>query len=415
MIKKSTILVLAILMTFFSVSCSCSDERAETQNNIVASSTTQATQTLTTVTTSISTTTVTTQPITTKGQKPKPKPTTAKQEESVIDRTLKSMTLEQKVGQMFIVCSRDESMRESVDKYQFGGLVLFSKDFEGKTKETAKAMIDSYQKSSKTPMIVSVDEEGGEVNRVSLHKAFRETPFMSPQELYKKGGFGLVESDAKEKAQLLLSLGINVNLAPVSDVAHNGSYIFDRTFGDNVKLTNEFVSRVVTVNNQQKLGSVLKHFPGYGDNENTHTGIAYDNRPYSQFEQTDFLPFISGIKSGAGAVLVSHNIVKSMDANFPASLSPNAHKILREKLGFDRVIMTDDLYMDAIKDYTGGDASKAAIQAIKAGNDLLCCSDFNVQIPAAITAVKSGEISIKRVEESVRRILEWKQTLGIIK
>ncbi len=345
---------------------------------------------------------------------PETEKSVAQQELSDTQKIMQNMTLEQKVGQMFITRCPDSDAAAAVEQYQPGGYVLFARDFKDQTPDSVRTNIRSYQDAAVVDMLIAVDEEGGDVNRVSLYTQFRQTPFWSPQKLYNNGGWDLVVSDTREKATLLKSLGINLNLAPVCDVANKGSYIYSRTFGADAKLTAEYVSRVVFTMNEYGIGSALKHFPGYGDNVNTHTGIAYDDRDYNTFQTRDFLPFQAGIQSGAGAVLVSHNIVKCMDAEYPASLSPKVHEILRDELQFTGVIMTDDLYMDAIKEYTGGDASKAAVQAIKAGNDLLCCSDFKTQIPAAIQAVKSGEISIERVEESVLRILNWKLQLGII-
>lgn len=108
--------------------------------------------------------------------------------------------------------------------------------------------------------------------------------------------------------------------------------------------------------NSSKIGSALKHFPGDGNNVDTHTGIAFDERSYDSFVNSDFLPFQPGIETGAGSILVSHNIVKSMDENLPASLSPAVHKILRDELKLTGVIMTDDLKMEAIKEYIGDEA-----------------------------------------------------------
>jgi beta-N-acetylhexosaminidase len=158
---------------------------------------------------------------------------------------------------------------------------------------------------------------------------------------------------------------------------------------------------------------VLKYFPGYGNNVDTHTGIATDNRSYDTFVKSDFLPFEAGIEAGAGSILVSHNIVTSMDKDYPASLSAKVHEILRKDLSFNGVIMTDDLSMEAITKYTGN--QKAAVLAVTAGNDLLIATDFDVQIPAVIAAVKDGTISEDQIDEAVLHVLIWKLTLGIIK
>ena len=176
-------------------------------------------------------------------------------------------------------------------------------------------------------------------------------------------------------------------------------------------MTAGFVEETVSVMKENKVASVLKHFPGYGNNVDTHTGISYDKRDYEQFVSSDFIPFQSGINAGADIVLVSHNIVECMDSEYPASLSKKVHEILRNELGFTGAIITDDLYMDAIKEFSN---DEAAILAVQAGNDLLCCTDFEVQIPAVINAVKEGKISENRIDESVLRILNLKISLGLL-
>lgn len=323
------------------------------------------------------------------------------------------MTLEEKVGQLFFVRSRDNQELSDIGTYHPGGYILFADDFDGSTKEKIKEIIKEYQEKSEVPMLIGVDEEGGTVNRVSKFTQYRKVPFQSPQQLYKTGGFDLVKSDTIEKAKLLKGLGINVNLAPVCDVSTDPSdFIYQRSFGKNADRTSEYVKTVVEEMNTQGIGCTLKHFPGYGNNVDTHTGIAIDERDYTDFVQNDFLPFEAGIEAGAGSILVSHNIVTSMDEDYPASLSPAVHEILRDELGFDGVIMTDDLSMDAIKKYTGDE--EAAILAINAGNDLVIASDFNIQIPAVIEAVKDHTITEARIDEAALRVLLWKINLGII-
>lgn len=156
----------------------------------------------------------------------------------------------------------------------------------------------------------------------------------------------------------------------------------------------------------------MKHFPGYGNNVDTHTGIAYDKRSINQFYNADFLPFEAGIEAGADAVLVSHNIVDAFDPDWPSSMSPALHETLREKLHFTGVIMCDDLSMGAIKQFIDYDTS--AVQAIKAGNDMILCANYATQIPAVVQAIKNGEIDEVQIDHSVYRILTWKQRLQLI-
>lgn len=162
------------------------------------------------------------------------------------------------------------------------------------------------------------------------------------------------------------------------------------------------------------MGSVLKHFPGYGNNVDTHTGIAVDQRPLESFTSSDFLPFQAGMESGGGktAVLVSHNIMTAVDGDLPASLSPKVHGLLRTDLGFDGVVMTDDLAMEAVAAYSADGA--VAVMALEAGNDLVITTDYRTQIPKVLEALESGALSEETIDTACRRVLTWKQNLGLL-
>lgn len=332
--------------------------------------------------------------------------------EQAAEKILKNMTLEEKVGQMFFVRLPEASAKNDIKTYHLGGYILFGNNFKDKTKASIKNELADFQKTSKIPMLIGVDEEGGSVNRISKYTAFRSQPFKSPQELYKLGGLNLISKDTVEKAKLLKSLGINVNLAPVSDVSVNSSdFIYNRSFGKNALSTSRYVTTVVGAMKDMHIGSTLKHFPGYGNNVDTHTGSAIDSRSRKSFESSDFLPFKAGIKAGADSILVSHNIVKAFDKNLPASLSPAVHTILRKDLSFNGVIMTDDLSMGAISKYT---SKESVILAVKAGNDIILTSDYKTQIPAVISAVKNKTIPMASINEATLRVIKWKLSLGIL-
>ena len=327
-------------------------------------------------------------------------------------RRLASMTTEEKVCQILMLCSSDEDEVAEAAARGTGGLCLYASSFADKDRDAVLAMTAALQESSPIPLLLAVDEEGGTVCRVSSNPRLRAVPFAAPRALYEQGGWALVESDTAEKAQLLLSLGLNVNLAPVADVPLNrANYISARSFGTDPAETAEYVRRVVTVMKREGIGSTLKHFPGYGGSADTHTGQAYDRRTMDAFTGGDFLPFLAGIEAGADAVLVSHNIVQCMDADHPASLSPEVHRILREELGFSGVILRDDLSMQAIGQFTGGE--DAAVAAALAGNDLLCCGDFEAAAQALLAAVEDGRLPEAQLDASVLRILRWKQSLGL--
>ena len=326
---------------------------------------------------------------------------------------LSGMTVEQKVGQMFLARCPEQQAAEKCAQYALGGYILFGRDFENKTPEEAKAGIAACQSASTVPMIIAADEEGGTVNRVSRYKQYRSNPFHSPSELYAEGGLDFIINDTAEKCRLLLSLGVNVNMAPVCDITTDPqAFMYNRSLRQDAETTSLYASVVASTCKSEGMGCVLKHFPGYGNAADTHTGGALDQRDLEEFYQNDFLPFKAGIDSGAGAVLVCHNTVTAMDSQNPASLSPEVHRILREELGFDGVIVTDDLYMEAITGILT--PQQAAVSAVLAGNDLICCTEFELQVPAVIEAVSNGTISESRIDESVMRILLWKMDLGII-
>ena len=238
------------------------------------------------------------------------------------DKLLENMTLEEKVGQMFLVRYPESDAVEEIKKYSPGGYILFGRDFENETKESILEEITNWQDNSKIKMIIGVDEEGGTVVRVSQYKAFRSSPFKSPQALWQEGQLPKILEDSKEKSALLKSIGINMNLTPVADVpTDTSSFIYKRSYGRGAEKTAIYVAELIETMNEDNILSAMKHFPGYGDNVDTHTGIAIDKRTYSDFQNTDFLPFKSGIEAGGPTILVSHNIINCMYPEYPASLS----------------------------------------------------------------------------------------------
>ena len=169
-----------------------------------------------------------------KKETPKEVPKKAKKDElSLPERILNGMTNEEKIGQLFLVRYSKESTSKWTSLYP-GGYLLFAKDFEQHTKESITNELTSLQEKQKYPLIIAVDEEGGYVTRVSRFPAFRQEKFASPRYYYETGGYELLEQTEKEKAELLTSLGINLNLAPVADVStnpndfiNNAAYVFE--------------------------------------------------------------------------------------------------------------------------------------------------------------------------------------------
>lgn len=325
---------------------------------------------------------------------------------------LDSLSLDEKIGQLLLVRVPDTNKIEDLKKYHFGGYLLFAKDFDSKTKQEVVNMIKGFQEASDIPLLIAVDEEGGSVVRLSSNKNLVSAPFKSSQQLYKDGGFSLIKEDTINKSKILQELGINVNLAPVVDVSTDpNDYMYKRTIGLDTAKTSEYAKTVIEASKNGKVSYTLKHFPGYGNNADTHTGSATDTRSYDDILNNDLPPFTAGINAGAEAVLVSHNIVSSIDPNNPASLSSDIHNLLRNKLNFTGVIITDDLFMKAITDNVSGSAT---VKAILAGNDLLIVTDYAESVKDIKDAINDGIISEEVLDDAALKVLAWKYYKGLM-
>lgn len=328
-------------------------------------------------------------------------------------KLLDSLSLEKKAAQLILVGCSDASVGNAVCEKGAGGLCLFAQPFANQSAEAVRTMTAGFQEAAEIPVLLSVDEEGGSVCRVSLNPNLRHTNFWSPRFLFEQGGWELIRSDTEEKANFLLDLGLNVNLAPVCDVPFQAwDFIYPRCFSTDAAETAEYIETVVGIMKTQGLGCSLKHFPGYGGSADTHLNMAYDARTYEEFAERDLLPFQAGIEAGADSVMVTHNIIECMDSERPASLSPEVHRVLREELGFRGVIITDDLGMNAITQFTNGE--NPAVAAILAGNDLLCYADFDNSVAAISEAVRNGTIEEEQLNASILRVLYWKQEIGLL-
>ena len=346
---------------------------------------------------------------------PMPEPEPEPEPEPIDPMTayIQAMTLEERVGQLFLARCPAKNAVADIQTYHLGGYVLFARDFEGETPASVSKTIASYQSASSIPMLIAVDEEGGKVTRVSQYPAFRTTPFLSPREIYELGGLDAIRDNEAEKSQLLTSLGINVNLSPVCDITTDpNAFMYPRSLGESPEITGQYVQLMLETMGQNGIAGVLKHFPGYGNNTDTHVAIAIDDRTLAELERCDLVPFQMGIDAGCGAIMVSHTFINAIDSTLPATLSPAVNRYLRETMGFDGVVITDDLVMQAITDLYG--AEEASVMAVLAGNDLLCSTEYKTQYNAVLKAVQSGRISENRINESVRRILQWKCDMGLM-
>lgn len=319
-------------------------------------------------------------------------------------KKLQTLTLEEKIGQLLLVRYPDSNQVELLQKYDFGGYVFYEKDFIGNKKEEVIAMINKLQEASKIPILTAVDEEGGKVVRISSNKNLVAEEFKSPSELYASGGFDAIEQDTILKSKILSSLGMNLNLAPVVDVSTNSNdYMHERTLKEDTSLTSTYAKTVIQASKGTNVSYTLKHFPGYGSNKDTHVSSSVDTRTYDEILQKDLPPFKAGIEAGAEAVLMSHNIVNSIDSTNPASLSKSVHNLLRNELNFTGIIITDDLAMNALNGI-----DDTTVKAIQAGNDLIITTDYEESINSIKAAVKNGTISEDQIDKLAFRVLAWK-------
>lgn len=323
-----------------------------------------------------------------------------------LSNIVQAMTIEDKAGQLLLVLDSKNLLTNQT----MSGCVLFEDDFANKSRNEVIENIERYQSNAKYPMIIAVDEEGGSVVRVS--KYLRDNRFRLPQDVYKSGGMDSIISDATEKSEYLKEFGINVNLAPVADVATNeDDYIYRRSFGVDADATSNYVRNVVMAMSDIKMGSVLKHFPGYGSAPGSG-GTYHDSRDFNSLKNNDLLPFKAGIEAGANSILVTNNIIDSVDNQNPATLSKDIHNLLREDLKYNGVIMTDDV-TDLNNNEFGND-SEIVIKAIKAGNDLIMTSRPQIYFESLITAINNDEICLNELDLSVLRVIAWKDSLDII-
>lgn len=331
-----------------------------------------------------------------------------------VEEILGEMTVAEKLGQLFLVRLPDDDALSLAQEYHLGGYLWFAKDFADKSPETVLAEASALQEAMPVGMIMAVDEEGGTVVRISSFSQYRDRPFASPQQVFQAGGWEGIRQDALEKANLLKSVGMNLNLAPVADVpVEPGDFIYDRSFSTDPQQVSQFVQTVVAAFQEQGVGSAVKHFPGYGNNVDTHVGVALDRRDLASFWERDFLPFQAAIEQGVEAVLISHNVMEAVDDQYPASLSAKVHDLLRSEMGFEGVIITDDLIMEGLTAYVE-DAGEAAVMAVAAGNDLLITSEVEGPIAAIQGALESGQLTVEQVDTAVRRVLLMKMQLGLV-
>ncbi len=335
---------------------------------------------------------------------------------------LESMTLDEKIYQLFVVTPETltgvgtatragETTRNALEASPVGGIIYFAKNLE--TGEQTRDMIAATQSYSKLGLLICVDEEGGPVARLMDKLG---TTKISAMYTYKDDGADTARENAATIGRDLLSYGFNTDFAPVADVWSNpnNTVIGKRAYSDDFSQAAELVAAAVSGFHDAGAICTLKHFPGHGDtNEDSHTSSAHVSKTHEELAGEEWLPFSAGIKAGADMVMVGHLTVPDID-DVPATISRAiVTDCLRGELGFDGVVITDSLVMDAVSSlYAPGEL---CVRALEAGCDLLLEPESLADAAAGISdAVASGHLTEARIDESVVRILTLKLKYGIL-
>lgn len=335
---------------------------------------------------------------------------------------IEDMTLKQKIGQMLMVGFPskyfDEHVRKLVYEQNIGNIILFSRNV-GDSHELATLTWDiqeNMMKSVGVPAFIAIDQEGGMVTRI-----FSNATFLPGNMAIAATG----ESDNAGKVGMIMGkelkgLGINMNLAPVLDVNNNplNPIIGVRSYGEVPKKVAELGLNYIEALQSQGVLATGKHFPGHGDTEvDSHIDLPSISHPMDRLRDVELYPFKKAIDGGMDAIMTAHILFKALETEFPATLSYNViTKTLREELGFEGIVITDCMEMKAISTYFG--TPKAAIAAIKAGADIILVSHtLKAQVAtvnAIENAVQKGDISMDRIDESVKRILSMKEKYCVL-
>lgn len=345
-----------------------------------------------------------------------------------VEAKLTTMTLREKVGQLFWVRPETldfslnpekktltQTMRQNLEQYPVGGIAVFKKNIQDENQ--LSSLIADFQSASKIPMIMAVDEEGGAVARLANHETFSLPKYTSARDIGKTGDPEQARQMGRTIGGYLRFYGFNLDFAPVADVDSNPAnpVIGRRAYSTDAQQTAQMVAAAVEGFREAGMLCTVKHFPGHGDTgQDSHYGTATSYKTWEEMKAMEMLPFEAGIAAGADVVMTAHITTPNATTDgLPASLSYTMiTERLRGELGFQGVIVTDALEMNAIKNHFT--PAESAVAALRAGVDvLLMPSDLRAAFDGVVQAVEDGTLSEERLNESVRRILTLKQKAGL--
>jgi beta-N-acetylhexosaminidase len=337
-----------------------------------------------------------------------------------ISKQIKNMSLTEKIGQLVIAgidgYENDEHSKELIEKYKVGGFILLGQNIKD-TKQTLE-LVNSLKISNsknKTPLFLSIDEEGGRITR--LPKEFAKLP--TNKVIGEKNNSSLSYKIGSLLGEEVKAFGLNMNFAPVLDVNSNqqNPVIGDRSFGSSVDIVSKLGIQTMKGIQSQNIVAGVKHFPGHGDTSvDSHVGLPVVNNDLYRLKSLELIPFSKAIENGADVVMVAHILLPKIDKENPASFSKIViTDVLRNYLKYDGVVITDDMTMGAVvKNY---DIGEAAVKSLNAGSDIiLVCHDFDKEtavIKAINSAVQNKTVTEKSIDEKVYRVLNLKQKYNI--
>lgn len=346
-------------------------------------------------------------------------------QEMKIDRVLDSMTLEEKVNQLFMitpealtgvgtVIQAGDGTREALAEHPVGGLIYFAQNL--KDPDQTRTMLENTQEYASArsgfPIFLSVDEEGGQVARVGSNPSFGVPEIGNMSEVGAGGDTQEAYETGSTIGAYLKDLGFNMDAAPDADVLTNpaNEVVKYRSFGSDPELVSRMAAAELKGLNDQGIIGMYKHFPGHGGTTaDSHEGYVYVEENLEELKRGALVPFQDGADNGLRVIMVSHIACPEVTGdNTPATLSRQlVTDLLREDMGFDGLVITDALNMGAITEqYSSGEA---AVAALNAGVDMLLMpADFQAAYDGVMAALENGELTEERIDESVRRILEIK-------
>ena len=327
-----------------------------------------------------------------------------------VEAIMASMSKTEKLGQMVMIGIQGTDVTEDslfmLHQYHIGGIILFDRNMRSKAQVANLNKKLQDQCNEKVPLFIAIDEEGGIVSRMKDDLI----PPPSQRSIADSGDSNEAYKSAYNIANELKKMGFNVNFAPVADVG-NG----ERNFSNDANTVAQFVRAAVDGYSHAGIVCALKHFPGIGRGEqDTHVDSVEVNDDFDAIYNSDMLPFrnvISNQDLDNYMVMVSHVTYPAFAGDTPACISPVIMKdILRKDLGYQGIIITDDLEMGAVSNYYGFD--RIGVEAVKAGADIvLVCHEYQHGADVylgLLEALEAGEITQEEVDNSVRRILKYK-------